>query len=148
MSDKPYIDPEIRKKVEKFLNSSQKSMVDTLGIEFTSFKPEEIKATMPVSENTIQPFGILHGGASVALAETLSSVGAWLHIRDDAKTAVGVEINANHIRPVRLGSRVKAISAPQHKGRNIQVWETKITTDDEKLVCVSRCTLAIVDSSK
>lgn len=123
-------------------------MGDALGIEFTSFKPDEIKATMPVSENTIQPFGILHGGASVALAETLASVGAWLNIRDDGKTAVGVEINANHLRPVKLGGRIKAISVPQHTGRKIQVWETRIFTDDEKLVCVSRCTLAIVDSRK
>lgn len=123
-------------------------MGDALGIEFTSFKPDEIKANMPVSENTVQPFGILHGGASVALAETLASIGAWLNIRHDGKTAVGVEINANHLRPVKLGGRVKATSIPLHKGRKIQVWETRISTDEGKLVCVSRCTLAIVDSRK
>lgn len=141
-----YIDPDIRKKVDELLNSSHKNMGDALGIEFTSFKPDEIKASMPVSENTVQPFGILHGGASVALAETLASIGAWLNIRGDGKTAVGVEINANHLRPVKLGGQVNAISIPLHKGRKIHVWETRISTDDEKLVCVSRCTLAIVES--
>ncbi len=146
VSDKLYIDHEIHEKVDKFLNSSQKNMGDALGIEFTSFKPDEIKATMPVSENTIQPFGILHGGASVALAETLASIGAWLNIRGDGKSAVGVEINANHIRPVKLGGLVKGVSIPLHKGGKIQVWETRISTEDDKLVCVSRCTLAIVDT--
>ncbi|HLR32999.1 MAG TPA: hotdog fold thioesterase [Fodinibius sp.] len=123
-------------------------MADALGIAFTSFKMDELKATMPVDERTIQPFGILHGGASVALAETLASVGAWLNVKEAGKTAVGIEINANHIRPVKNGGEVQGISVPVRRGRRIQVWNTEIFTPDSKLVCVSRCTLAIVRQSR
>lgn len=120
-------------------------MGHALGIEFLSFKKDEIKASMPIDENTIQPFGILHGGASVALAETLASLGAWLNVEDNGKTAVGVEINANHIRAMKKGTSVIGTAYPINKGRKIHVWETKIFTPEEKLVCISRCTLAIVD---
>ena len=140
-----YIQPNLEKRVKKFLSVSEPNLGDALNIEFTSFKSDEVKATMPVDRNSVQPFGLLHGGASVALAETLASVGAWLNITEEGKTAVGVEINANHIRPVKKGHSVTGISAPIHKGRQIQVWETKIYTGDEKLVSVSRCTLAIVN---
>lgn len=143
-----YIQPKLKDRVQTFLNTSQINMGDTLGIEFISFKSDEIKATMPVNKNSIQPFGLLHGGASVSLAETLASIGAWLNIDDDKKTAVGVEINANHIRTVKKGNMVKGIAEPIQKGRQIQVWETKIFTEDDKLVCVSRCTLAVVNSSE
>ena len=102
---------------------------------------------MPVDENTVQPFGFLHGGASVTLAETLASVGGWLNIIDENKTAVGVEINANHVRAVSKGGTVSGVSRPVHIGRQTQVWETKIyNQENDKLVCVSRCTLAVVDS--
>lgn len=142
-----YIHPNLKKRVEKFLTVTEPNLGDALNIQFTSFKAEEIKATMPVDKNTVQPFGVLHGGASVALAETLASVGAWLNISEEGKTAVGVEINANHVRPVKKGTSVTGISTPIHKGRQIQVWQTKIYTGDEKLVSVSRCTLAIVNES-
>lgn len=141
-----YIQPDLKDRVERFLNIPEKHMGDVLGIEFTSFKENEIKATMPVNENSTQPFGLLHGGASVSLAETLASVGTWLNIREKGKTAVGVEINANHLRVVKKGNTVKAVAQPIHRGRQTQVWETRIYTEDEKLVCVSRCTLAIVAS--
>lgn len=140
-----YIQPELQDRVEQFLNIPDNHMGDALDIRFTSFKTDEIKAEMPVNENSIQPFGLLHGGASVALAETLASVGAWLNVGEKSKTAVGVEINANHLRSVRRGQRVSGIARPIHKGRQIQVWETKIYSEQEKLVCVSRCTLAIID---
>lgn len=140
-----YIQPDLKKRVEQFLNTSEKHMGDALDINFTSFKSEEIQATMPVNKNSIQPFGFLHGGASVSLAETLASIGAWLNIEDNSKTAMGIEINANHIRAVKKGGIVKGIAKPVQKGRRIQVWETKIFNEDEKLVCVSRCTLAIVN---
>ncbi|MFH5833046.1 hotdog fold thioesterase [Halalkalibaculum sp. DA384] len=140
-----FIDDGIKKRVDQFLNLSEPNMGDALGIEFTSFKPDEVKATMPVDENTVQPFGILHGGASVALAETLASIGAWLNVKDDSKTAVGIEINANHLRSVKKGSRVMGTATPVHIGRSVQVWETAIETEEGKLVCISRCTLAIVD---
>lgn len=139
-----YIQPSLKNSVDQLLHSG-KNMGDALGIEFTSFKSDEIKAQMPVDENTIQPFGLLHGGASVALAETLASVGAWLNIKEADKIAVGVEINANHMRPVRMGERVHGISTPVHIGRRTQLWETKIYTDNDKLVCISRCTLTVVN---
>lgn len=142
-----YIQPDIQERVQLFFDSGQQHMGDTLGITFTSFKKDEIKATMPVNERTVQPFGILHGGASVALAETLASIGAWLNIDHENKTAVGIEINANHIRPVQKGNSVNAIAEPVQRGRRIHVWEIKIFTPDNKLVCVSRCTLAIVRQS-
>lgn len=143
-----YIHPELKDRVNKFLDIPDKHMGDALSIEFTSFKTDEIKATMPVDEHTVQPFGFLHGGASVALAETLASVGAWLNVEEEGKTAVGIEINANHIRGVKKGGTVHGIAKPIRRGRKIHVWETKIFNEDEKLVCVSRCTLAIVNSSE
>lgn len=139
-----YIQPNLKERVEKFLNIPDKHMGHALDIEFTSFKSDEVKATMPVDENTTQPFGLLHGGASVSLAETLASIGAWLNIEDEEKTAVGVEINGNHLRAVKKGGTVTGIAKPVHRGRQTQVWETKIFNQDEKLVCVSRCTLAVV----
>ena len=140
-----HIQKELKPKLEKFEEIAQKNMGHALGIEFISFKKDEIKASMPVDENTIQPFGILHGGASVALAETLASLGAWLNA-DDTKTAVGVEINANHVRAAKKGETVFGTAVPIHRGRQTHVWETRIVNENDKLVCVSRCTLAIIDS--
>lgn len=139
-----YIQKELKDKVDQFMSISQKNMGDAIGIEFLSFKFDEVKASMPVNENTVQPFGILHGGASVALAETLASIGAWLNV-DDSKTAVGVEINANHIRAISKGERVIGTATPVRAGRKVHVWEVKIQTETGKLVCISRCTLMIVD---
>lgn len=140
-----YIQPNLKDKVNQFLNIPEQHMGDALGITFTSFKTDEIKATMPVNKNSIQPFGFLHGGASVALAETLSSVGAWLNIDGDGKTAMGVEINANHVRSVRKGGTINGVAKSVRKGRNIHIWESKIFNEDGKLVCISRCTLAVVE---
>ncbi|SHF62446.1 uncharacterized domain 1-containing protein [Fodinibius roseus] len=142
-----YIHPDIQERVQLLFDSAQKNMGDTLGIAYTSFKKKEVKATMPVDERTVQPFGVLHGGASVALAETLASIGAWLNLDRDDRTAVGIEINANHIRPVKKGTHVHATATAIQRGRNIHVWETNIWTPSDKLVCVSRCTLAIVGKS-
>lgn len=140
-----HIDTDLKERVKKFLNLAEPNMGDALGIEFQSFKKEEIKASMPVNQNTVQPFGILHGGASVALAETLASLGAWLSLDDENKTAVGVEINANHVRSVRKGGQVFGTATPVHSGRKIQIWEIKIEDEKGKLICTSRCTLAIVN---
>lgn len=140
-----YIQPKIEDRIKKLFSVTKRSMVDTLGITFTSFKEDEVKATMPVDENTIQPFGILHGGASVALAETVASIGAWLNVKEEEKTAVGIEINANHLRAIKKGGDIQGVAIPIHRGRQTQVWETKIYNQDEKLVCLSRCTLAIID---
>ncbi|HLN65500.1 MAG TPA: hotdog fold thioesterase [Symbiobacteriaceae bacterium] len=118
------------------------TLVETLGIELIETSPERVVATMPVDGRTRQPYGILHGGASVALAETVASIGAVLNA-GEGRTAVGLEINANHIRPKRSGV-VRAEALPLHVGRSTSVWEIKITDEAGKLVCVSRCTLAFV----
>jgi 1,4-dihydroxy-2-naphthoyl-CoA hydrolase len=141
------IDKSVRKKAESILNPEFKNMGHALGIQFLSLGKDEVKASMPVNENTVQPMRILHGGASVALSETLMSIGAWLNLDDEGKSAVGVEINANHIRPVREGETVFGVARPIHRGRQTQVWETRITTGQDKLVCISRCTLAIVNAA-
>lgn len=142
-----YIQEEIKEKVDRFMNISQKNMGDALGIEFLSFKKDEVKASMPVNENTVQPFGILHGGASVALAETLASIGAWLQA-GESETAVGVEINANHVRAIKQGEKVIGTAVPVKTGRKVHVWEIKIHTEQGKLVCISRCTLMIIKRRK
>mgnify|MGYP001287854766 FL=1 len=140
-----FIEPSIRDKVEEFLETAPENMSQAIGIEFLSFKKDEVKASMPVNGQTIQPFGILHGGASVALAETVASIGAWLNIDHTIKAAVGIEINANHIRAVPAPDVVTGTAVPIQRGNQIHVWEISITRGDGKLVCVSRCTLAIID---
>lgn len=137
------IEDSIKEKVNWFLKQNQSNMGTALGIEFLKISKEEMIAEMPVNKNTVQPFRILHGGASVALAETLCSVGAWTYLPDN-KTAAGVEINANHHRPVPEGGKVTGTAKPIQIGRTIHVWETKIVDDRGKLVCTSRCTLAII----
>ena len=122
---------------------SQDSLGKTLEIVVQEASNEQVVATMPVTTRHHQPFGYLHGGASVALAETVASVGAVVSCAP-GKTAFGLEINANHLRPKRTGM-LTAIGVPLHKGRTTQVWEVKIHDEEEKLICVSRCTLAVVD---
>lgn len=134
----------IEEKVAWYLKNGAQDMGTTLGFNFLKLTRDEIVAEMPVDSRTVQPFRILHGGASVALAETLCSLGAWFNISDN-KTAVGIEINANHHRSVSEGGKVKGTAKPIQLGRNIHVWETKILDERGKLICTSRCTLAIVD---
>jgi len=138
------IEKEIENKARLIISRSDGTLGSALGIEFQVIRRNELIATMPVNENTIQPFGILHGGASVALAETLASVGAYLNLDDDRRQAVGVEINANHIRSVPKGKKVKGIAQPVRIGRKTQVWEIRIYDEREKLVCISRCTLMVI----
>ncbi len=126
------------------LNDRPKNHIGALlGIEFTEVGDDFLCATMPVDERTHQPAGILHGGASVVLAETLGSVAAYMCIDPDKYIAVGLEVNANHIRPVKSGF-VKGICKPTHIGGKTQVWEIKMYTDKDKLNCVSRLTVAIL----
>lgn len=132
---------EILKNMRK---SGLSTMVETLGIELGEFTPERIAATMPVDERTTQYMGMLHGGASVALAETLASIGAFAHLDGEKEIAVGLEINANHLRGVPAGQRVSAEGRPLHLGRKTQVWQIEIRNQEGKLVCVSRCTMAVV----
>lgn len=142
------IEHQIKEKFEKFLSLKKKSMANALGLEFEVVSRDEMRATIPVNNNTTQPMGLLHGGASVALAETLASVGGFLNLNDDTKAVVGLEINANHIRPAFSGQTVTGISKPIHRGSQTQVWETRIENEDGKLISISRCTLAIVKRKK
>ena len=121
-------------------------LADALGIEITELTPNRVVATMPVDERTRQPFGLLHGGASVALAETVASLGAVLNVDTSRFTAVGLEINANHLRAKRQGV-VRGTGTPVHIGRSTQVWSVEIVDESGKLVCVSRCTLAVVPAA-
>lgn len=122
------------------------NMPSNVGIEFLEIGEDYLKARMPVNEKTKQPFGILHGGASCVLAETLGSVASWMCIDPLQKIAVGLEINANHIRPVSEGF-VTATCKPVQLGRTIHVWNIEIFKDDGKLSCVSRLTVMIKDTS-
>jgi uncharacterized protein (TIGR00369 family) len=115
-----------------------------LGIEIVELTESQVVATMPVDDRTRQPYGILHGGASVALAETVASFGATALIDRERFAAVGQEINANHIRPMQ-GGVVRAVARPLHVGRTSQVWSIEITDERGRLVCVSRCTMAVVE---
>ncbi len=122
-------------------------MGEYLGIKFTEIGENLLKATMPVDHRTHQPYGVLHGGASAALAETLGSVGSALVIDTEKYICVGLEINANHIRSVKDGE-VTGVATPIHLGRSTHVWEIRITDKNEKLVCISRLTVAILDKKK
>ena len=122
----------------------KKSLAQHLGIEFTGFGDDFLEARMPVDQRTHQPLGLLHGGASVALAETLGSVAATLCVDFEKQYCVGLEINANHIKSVRSGF-VKGVTRPIHVGRKTQVWEIKIENEQKDLVCVSRITMAVLD---
>ena len=121
------------------------SLPEHLGIEFTEVGPDYIKAKMPVDHRTKQPMGLLHGGASAALSETMGSVAGVLIIEDMSKQSiVGIEINANHLRSAKSGY-VYATTRPIKIGRRLQVWNTDIHDDEGKLVCTSRLTTMIVD---
>ena len=115
-----------------------------LGVEMVELTPERVVATMPVDERHHQPFGYLHGGVSVVLAETVASVGGFMNC-PPGKVAFGSEINASHVRPKRSGT-LTAVGVPAHVGRRSQVWEVRITDEEDKTVCVSRCSVAIVDA--
>jgi 1,4-dihydroxy-2-naphthoyl-CoA hydrolase len=120
---------------------------EALDIRFSEIGPDYLKATMPVDHRTKQPFGLLHGGASVALAETMGSVASWLVVNPEFFIGVGIEINANHVRAVKEG-RVTGICSPLHVGGKTHVWEIKIYDQQDKLCCVSRITVAIVPKNK
>lgn len=122
----------------------EKGMARAIGIEITARTKDKVVATMPVDDRTKQPFGLLHGGASAALAETVASIGAYLNCDPDTQAAVGIELNANHLR-AKTDGMVTATATPIHRGRSTHVWEIRIVDESDRLVCVSRCTLAIVN---
>lgn len=121
----------------------QGTLMGSLGIKITAIENDGIVGTMPVDERTFQPMRLLHGGASVALAETLGSLGAHLAV-DNNKTCVGLEINANHVKSATSGF-VTGKAKPLHMGRSTQVWETRITNESGELICISRLTVAVKD---
>lgn len=122
--------------------SSRGTAMEPLGIVFTEIGHDYLRATMPVDARTHQPYGLLHGGASALLAETLGSTAGMLSV-DEGRGCVGIEINANHLRGVRSGT-VTGTARPLHVGGRTQVWEIRIEDDAGRLVCVSRLTLAVV----
>ncbi len=132
--------------LEKLAEIDAYSLPRHIGIEYLEIGEDYITARMPVDERTRQPFGILHGGASVVLAETLGSVASFLCLKDPAnERAVGLEINANHLRPVTEGWVYGKVT-PIHIGRKTHLWDIKITTEDGKPVCVSRLTVMVVEA--
>ncbi|GIX35047.1 MAG: hypothetical protein KatS3mg126_0826 [Lysobacteraceae bacterium] len=119
------------------------TLVDALGIRITELGEDYIRGSMPCDERTRQPFGLLHGGASVALAETLGSIGGNLCLDGERFLAVGLEISANHLRPVTRG-HVHGTARPVHVGRQTQVWDIRIEDDEGRMTCISRLTLAVI----
>jgi len=129
--------------VETINNISVNTMAEFLDIKFIEIGANYLKATMPVSPKTHQPYGLLHGGASAVLAETIGSVASWLAIDSEQQICVGIEINCNHLRAKKDGI-VTATAEPLHIGATTHVWDIKIRDEKEKLVCVSRLTVAVL----
>ena len=132
--------------IEELNRLSQGTLIEHLGIVFTAAGEDWLQATMPVDERTRQPYGLLHGGASVVLAETLGSSAGNLCVDTASQVCVGLEINANHLRAVRTGV-VTGTARALHVGRTTQVWEIRIENEAGKPVCVSRLTLAVVPAA-
>ncbi|MBO3700492.1 hotdog fold thioesterase [Roseivirga sp. E12] len=122
----------------------QNTLVEHLGIEVTELGKDYIIARMPVDHRTHQPMGLLHGGASVVLAETLGSIAASLTLNQKLQHCVGLEVNANHVKSVKSGN-VFGKTRPIHLGKRTQIWEITITNDQDELVCISRLTMAVID---
>lgn len=130
--------------VELINGTREGSVWAVLDIHLVSAEKEKVVATMPVGPNQRQQVGYLHGGISVTLAESVASLGTVLNIDADRQMAFGLEISANHLRPKRDGM-VTATATPVHRGRTTHVWDIRITDENDKLICISRCTVAVVD---
>ncbi len=127
------------------INSTREGSVwEILDIRLVTAEKDKVVATMPIGPNHRQQVGYLHGGISVTLAESVASLGTVLNIDAAKQMAFGLEINANHLRPKRDG-QLTATATPLHRGRTTHVWDVRITDENDKLVCVSRCTVAVVD---
>jgi 1,4-dihydroxy-2-naphthoyl-CoA hydrolase len=137
---------QVRPSLEQLQQLRRGSMVEHIDIRFTEIGPDYLRASMPVDHRTMQTMGILHGGASVALAETVGSTAANLCLDITKQSCVGQEINANHLRPA-AGGLVTATARPVHLGTRSQVWSIEIRDDRERLVCISRLTMAIINRS-
>jgi len=123
-------------------------MLEHLGIEFTEIGEDYLKAKMPVDHRTVQPLKLLHGGASVALAETLGSIASYLCIDPKQFICVGLEINANHVRSAYYGEMIFGTVRPVHIGKKTHIWEIKINNQQDELVCISRITMAILNKAE
>jgi 1,4-dihydroxy-2-naphthoyl-CoA hydrolase len=129
--------------VEELNGNRPGTLIENLGILFTEIGDDFVRGTMPVDTRTVQPYGLLHGGASVALAETLGSMGAAMCVDTDEYQVVGQEINANHVRAARSGL-VTGTARALHLGGRTHVWSIEIVNDAKKLVCISRITMAVI----
>jgi 1,4-dihydroxy-2-naphthoyl-CoA hydrolase len=129
---------------EEINTRARGTLSDHLGIEFTEVGDSHLTAEMPVDARTVQPMGLLHGGASAALAETVGSAAANYCVDQATKVCVGLDININHLRPVRIG-KVTGVAKPLHLGKKTQVWEIKIYSEDKNLVAISRLTMAVIE---
>ena len=127
------------------INSTREGSVwEVLDIKLVSAEKDRVVATMPIGPNQRQQVGYLHGGISITLAESIASLGTVLNIDASKQMAFGLEINANHLRPKRDG-QLTGVATPLHRGRTTQVWDVQITDENDKLICVSRCTIAVVN---
>ncbi len=133
--------------IEDLTRLTTGTLVDHLGIRFVEIGKDHLVAELRVTPATAQRMGFLHGGASLALAETVGSLASQMAVDRDAYMAMGLDISANHCRPVNAGEVVRAIARPLHLGRQIHVWEVRVVTGDEKLVCIARLTTAIKPKS-
>jgi 1,4-dihydroxy-2-naphthoyl-CoA hydrolase len=131
--------------LEELQRTRRNTLVEHLGIQVIEIGPDFLRGTMPVDHRTVQPMGHLHGGASVALAETLGSIAASLCVDGQTRACVGQEINANHLRPVPPGVRVTGTARPIHLGTRSQVWQIEIRDEAERLTCISRLTMAVIE---
>ena len=138
----PLFNPNVT--LEALNKMSVNTMVEHLGIVFTAVGEDYIEATMPVDHRTHQPYGLLHGGASVALAETLGSIAAHCCIDTSIQYCVGLDINANHVKSIKEGF-VTGVTKPIHIGKRTHVWEIRITNSQHELICISRITMAVID---
>ena len=133
--------------LEEINQRGRNTLAEHLGIEFTEIGHNYLTAVMPIHQKLLQPMGIMHGGASCALAETVGSVAANFCIDQKLKACVGLDININHLRQVRSGV-ITATAKPLHLGKTTQVWEIKIQNDEQKLVAISRLTISVIDQNR
>lgn len=130
--------------LKTWLEKSSNTLVEYLEMQFIHLSPDKLVMKMPVGPKTRQPYGLLHGGASVALAESAASYATMLNIDLNQQSAVGLEINANHIKSKKEGI-VTAVATPLHRGKSTMVWDIKITDEENNLICISRCTVAVLN---
>ena len=130
--------------LEKINQFNKNTLVEHVEINITDFSEDSLTGTMPVDKRTHQPFGVLHGGASCVLAESLGSIASNLCLNNSTHYAVGLEINANHVRPVKSGL-VRGVAKNIHLGRTTHIWDIQIFNEEDKLVCISRLTMAVVE---